>query len=80
MGITGEHMQLGESIYPAKPAVLPLVKDAGDAFLEEHAFQLFPCFRGIKLIDPLSPVVVLGQARRGGAFADSTNILNRVRI
>ena len=34
MGIPDEHMQLGESIYPAKLAVLSLVKDAGNAFFE----------------------------------------------
>lgn len=76
MGIPDEHMQLCESIYPAKLAVPALVKDARDTFFEEHAFQFLPCFRGVKLVNPLAPVIILGQAWRGGAFADSTNTFN----
>lgn len=77
MGIPDEHMQLGKSIHPAKLPVLSLVKDARNAFFEEHAFQLLPCFRGIELVNPLSPVIVFGQTRRGGTLADSTDVLNK---
>ena len=75
MGIPDEHMQLGESVYPAKLAVPSLVKDTWNAFFEEHAFQVLPCFRGVKLVDPSSPMIVLCQAWRGGTLADNTNVL-----
>lgn len=78
MGVPDEHMQLGKSIYPAKRTILALVKDAGNTFLEKHALQRLPCVRGVQPIDPLSPVIVLGQAWRCGALADRTNTSNEL--
>jgi hypothetical protein len=46
--------------YPAKLAIVLLVKDTGNAFFEAHGFQPLPCFRGVELVNPLAPVIVLG--------------------
>lgn len=55
--------------------MLSLVKAAGNAFPEECAIELLPCVRGVKSVDPLSPVIVLREAWRGDTLADRTDVL-----